>query len=294
VNRATDSTTTFFYADTEEQSSEWRQDVFGEHFMEEVSSISFTEENTFGTCQESQNTYNGATRPDGFMGPALWPADLSIYAEVNQRPFGSLLGSHLDMLHQSPNCMGIGWESDNVFWVFDGFNDHLVYYDFAVDHGPGRDDHSDGIVRRYPEVELTRVENVPGHVVVDPDSSWIYIADTGAGRVIRVDRYSGDITDTLRAINEPLAEFSEVTGVTVETVVEGLSQPSGLELHDGVLLIGDHGEGDIVAWDLEGGVELDRIESGREGLMGLRVGADGRLWFVDAAANELVVLAPEG
>lgn len=34
------------------------------------------------------------------------------------KPF--TLGSHLDMLHESPLCMGIAWEKENAYWVFDG------------------------------------------------------------------------------------------------------------------------------------------------------------------------------
>ena len=165
VNRATDSTTIIYNPGTDEQDSENRQDVFANHFMEEVSSLSFGENNAFTTCQESMNTYDGTSSPNGFMGPALWPGDLEIYAEVNQNPWGSLLGSHLDMLHQSPLCMGAEWVSGNAYWIFDGKNENLVLYDFQEDHGPGGDDHSDGIVRRHSDVELERladeIERVP-------------------------------------------------------------------------------------------------------------------------------------
>jgi hypothetical protein len=34
------------------------------------------------------------------------------------KPF--TLGSHLDMLHESPIGMGIAWEQRNAYWVFDG------------------------------------------------------------------------------------------------------------------------------------------------------------------------------
>src|SRR5690606_511497 len=114
--------------------------------------------NTFGTCQESTNRYNNQT-PTGnmFMGPALWSADFAVYAVEN--PIG--LGSHLDMLHESPLCMGMAWVEENKYWVFDGYNSALVFYDFQEDHGPGYDDHSDGIIHRYAEDEVKREPNVP-------------------------------------------------------------------------------------------------------------------------------------
>ena len=63
VNRADDSTVTYFKAGTPEQTAEKRIDSFALHFMEEVSSIAFGAPNntyghTCGTCRESRNTYN--------------------------------------------------------------------------------------------------------------------------------------------------------------------------------------------------------------------------------------------
>jgi len=125
VNRDDDSVSIFFDPDTDAQESDHRIDPFAMHFMEEVSSISFgaptwseSDELTFGTCQESRNTYNGQQAPNGFMGPTLWTADLDWFAESNPAAVEYLselfgfhvdLGSHLDMLHESPFCMGIEW-----------------------------------------------------------------------------------------------------------------------------------------------------------------------------------------
>ena len=61
-----------------------RVDEFANHFMEEVSSIAFGDDNTFATCQESRNTYNGQAPGNDFMGPTLWPADLAFFAEIGR------------------------------------------------------------------------------------------------------------------------------------------------------------------------------------------------------------------
>ena len=294
VNRADDSAVIIADAGGGDQTSEWRKDIYANHFMEEVSSLSFAPNEQFGTCQESRNTYDGAYRADNFMGPTLWPSSLEYFAEINQSPRSPLLGSHLDMLHQSPNCMGIAWDHDNAYWVFDGYNGHLVYYDYQTDHGYGGDDHSDGIVLRYKEVELTRVEDVPGHLALDADSGWLYIADTGTGRVLRVDIASGEQGDDLRARNEPLGVFAEWVDVTFETFVEGLGEPSGLALADGRLFVSDHASGEIMAYDLESGEELGRLATEATGLMGVEIGPDGDLWYVDAAAYTVVRVDPDG
>ncbi|MDP6932581.1 MAG: hypothetical protein QGG40_06665 [Myxococcota bacterium] len=293
VNQATDSTTIYFDAGTADQDVEHLDDVWGEHFMEEVSSIAFDESNQFGTCQESYNTYNDTTEGDGFMGPTLWDADLDIYAEVNQGMWGALLGSHIDMLHMSPYCMGIAWDYDNVYWVFDGNKGHIVRYDFQEDHGPGYDDHSDGIVRRYTEAEVSRVEGVPGHMVLDHETGWLYVADTGNGRVIRLDTNTGEWAKDLVQTVEPLEEYSRYEGATVEIFANGLTQPSGIALYGDTLFVGDYGTGDIRAYNLDG-EELDLVNTEREGLMGLTVSPDGQLFFVDAEDYQVVRLDPTG
>jgi hypothetical protein len=290
VNQATDGTVIYEAPGTKEQTSEERIDRYAEHFMDEVSSIAFGAPGFFATCQESQNTYDHTHEPNEFMGPALWPSDLEIYTEVGQT--WALLGSHLDMLHESPDCMGIAWDHDNVYWVFDGYNGDFVRYDFQIDHGPGEDDHSDGIIRRY-DVELTRVPNVPGHVVMDPDTGFFYVADTGTGRVLRVDPSTAEFEDDLRQVLEPLEEYSQYTGTTTDDFASGLGEPSGIELGDGRLFVSDHASGEIIAYALGTGEELGRIATGAEGLMGLALDADGTLWYVDAEANQVVRIDPQ-
>lgn len=308
VNRADDSSVTFFGPGTEAQVADRRKDRYANHFMEEVSSIAFGAADTFATCQESRNTYDDERRANDFMGPTLWPGDLSVYARANQdgallspeaielmargdlcgTDQGGLLGSHIDMNHQSPDCMGIEHQRDNAYWVFDGHNGHVVYYDFQQDHGPGGDDHSDAIVRRYPEADVARVPDVPGHLALDRETGWLYVADTGNARIRRLDTASGVQAEEIRRANEPLAEFSIYEDAAVEDVItEGLERPSGIHVASGMLFIGDHATGEIRVHALDGFALLARLDTGAEGLMGLELDAEGRLWYVDAAANEL-------
>jgi sugar lactone lactonase YvrE len=201
-----------------------------------------------------------------------------------------LLGSHLDMLHESPYCMGIAHDRDNVYWVFDGHNDDIVRYDFQDDHGPGNDDHSDGIVWRY-DVDVTRVDGVPGHLVLDPETGWLYVADTGTGRVLHIDTASGVDGGNLMQQMEPLDEYLRMEDVTVEVFASGLGEPSGIELSGGLLFVTDHATGDIIAYDLEG-TEIERLPTGAEAIMGIAAGPDGRLWYVDSEQEEVVRVDP--
>jgi hypothetical protein len=293
------SHTIFFEAGVADGAVESRADTFAYHFMDEVSSMAFgdatydgSDEITFATCQESRNDYGGFSPPNDFMGPTLWPSDLELYAEVNQSPTGSLGGSHLDMLHQSPLCVGIEHEVGNAYWVADGTAGNLVRYDFAEDHDMGYDDHSDGIVRRFPEVTFTYVADVPAHLVLDEDTSWLYLADPGGGRVVRVDITTGEDTRPLDAYGERLAEYTEWTGADVEVFAEGLSRPSGVAIGGGKLFVSDNATGELVAFDLADGSELGRMETGAASIMGIAYGPEGRIWYVDADNDEAWMVDP--
>jgi len=288
----------WFGPETDAPTAEFHSDYYANHFMAQPSSMAFGEatysestEVNFATCQESRNDYGGAYPPDDFMGPVLWSSDLSNYAAINQGPPSRLGGSHLDMLHQSPNCMGMTFENANAYWVFDGDDGNLVRYDFADDHGAGHDDHSDGIVRRYTDASVTRVPDVPGHMVFY-DNRLVLAADTGGGRIISLDIHTGSFSRNLSAYGERLVEYSEYTGATVEVVIDGLDTPSGLALDGDILYVGDFATGEIIAFDLDAGVELGRMETGAAGLTGLTVSPSGRIWYTDTAAEELRYVFP--
>lgn len=272
------------------QTADHRVDYYAVHFMSHVSSLSFNDQaNTFGTCQESDN-HERRGYADYFMGPTLWMADLNEFAKVNQGD-NDLLGSHIDMLHQSPFCMGIAWDTGNVYWVYDGYNKNIVRYDFEKDHGPGGDDHSDGIVRRYSDITVKRVPNVVSHMVLDHQSGLLYIADTGNSRVMSLDTKGGSKSGALHTDNEPLAEYSSYTGAAYKKVVDGLGQPSGIELNQQRIFVSDHSNGQIGAYTLDGQL-LGTLKTGAKGIMGITIGPDGKLWFVDASANTVVRVDP--
>ena len=112
ANRGDDSITIVHNTGLDNQFSENRQDSNHNHFLEEVSAIAFGAYHPefdwqWGSAQETQNTYCGVGTPNQFMGPTLWPSSLDHYAVENQNNGNGLLGSHLDMNHESPDGMGI-------------------------------------------------------------------------------------------------------------------------------------------------------------------------------------------
>ena len=297
VNRADDSTTIAKDAGTADQTSEHIIDPFAMHFMEEVSSIEFGKPGTFGTCQESRNTYNDSSRKNDFMGPTLWSSDLDVFGETNPEAADSLgydLGSHLDMLHESPLCMGITWDSDNVYWVFDGLNEDIVRYDFQDDHGPGYDDHSDGIISRVTETGILRVEDIPSHMQLDHETGLLYTADTGNNRVLVLDTLTGARGQDLRVV-EPGTDHHNWDDAEMWDLIQGADQglglPSGLAIHGEVLFVGDYATGNLFAFDLDGEL-IDWLPTGLEGLMGIEVVSEEEIWVVDAATDRVLRITP--
>ncbi len=288
-NRMDDRTFIVTDPGTDDQAVDRRKDAAANHFMEEAAALSFDDGTQFGSCGETRNTYDDQYPPNDFMGPVLWTTDLDIFAEEN--PYG--LGSHLDMLHQSPNCVGIAWETANVYWVFDGKNDSIVRYDFAVDHDVGQDDHSDGVVRRVADLEVARVENVPGHMVLDHETGLLYVADTGNGRVLWLDTASGEVGDALRARNEPLAEYSELVDVEWGVLVEDIEEPGGIAMDDTYIYVADHATGVLTAYTRDGewATELDS-ELGQSAIRGVEIGPDGQMWVTDAVTPAVWRLDP--
>ena len=287
VNRAFDGTVTYWNPGTDSMASLRVRDEWANHFMEEVSAIAFSDGEEFGTAQETTNTYDNQAPGNNFMGPALWTSDTSIYSKRDLSGWGDL-GSHLDMLHESPNGMGIAHDNNNVYWYFDGSNGTIVYYDFQVDHGPGWDDHLDGIVRRYVNAQVTRVPGIPGHMILDKTTGWLYICDPGGRRVTRLDTKTGEWMGSLVPLERGIAEYSRYGNATYEVVVnKNLRRPSGIALHKDRLFVTDNETGEIIAFDLTG-KELNRISTNAESIMGIEIGPEGRIWYVDATTNQVV------
>jgi hypothetical protein len=125
-----------------EMTSERRRDPAAEHFMQHPPALSFGMVipewgQTFGTCGDDD--VGGGSSKD-FIGPALFTANLDIFA----KPTPTGLGSHLDMLHSTSFCRGIDHVADNQYFAFNAQKGALDKYNFVADHGPGNDDHSDG------------------------------------------------------------------------------------------------------------------------------------------------------
>ena len=269
-------TTTIKNPGTSEQSARRLEDGNSWHFMRRPPAIAMGTNDMFATCGEA-STANFEDSPVMFIGPTLWTSDLAIYAQPSD---GN--GSHMDMLHATPWCMGIAHERDNVYWVFNGHVGSIDRYDFHADHGPGADDHSDGEIFRYTTSSpVKRVPNVPSHMAYRPQDKHLYVVDTGNARLLKLDTESGTQGDRFSPVYEPLAASGFMEGAQFsEVVTTGLSQPSGLALTEDAIYVSDHATGMLHAFDFEGKL-LRTLDTGLGAgvLAGIDVGSDGRLWF---------------
>ncbi len=278
------------------QTSEFRKDTHSGHFMVQASAMAFSPNGEWAAVSEVQNTSSPSST---FMGPALWSADPNIFATVFQNNWvsGLPLGSHLDMLHQSPFAMGIASDSAKVYWVMDGHFGNICRYDFVQDHGPGYDYHGSGKIWRYTDVPVTRVPNIPSHMVLDRESGWLYFIDGGAKQIKRMNVNTGSITGNLSVpptSNEPLAGYYQVQGATVEVVDTWATQPSGIDHIPGRIVVSDHTTGAIRLYDVSGTPTLlGTITTGMPSIMGLKVGPDGRIWFTHYSGNKVVRIDPQ-
>jgi hypothetical protein len=283
------ATVTFYNPGKSNQLSRWRRDSNSGHFLRMGSAIAFGDNGLWANSNESDNG------GDMFMGPALWPSDSTIYTKVHQND--DMLGSHCDMLHQSSWAMGIAHETGNVYWIFDGYNkqNNICKYDFVKPHEYGGDDHSDGKIWRYTEIKVLRVANIPSHMIIDKATGMLYIADTGNKRILKVNTKTGTIAGNISQNSENIAGYYKVTGATSETYIStGLTQPCGIDFSEGRLIVTDYSNGDIIIYNTTGAsaVEMGRIKTGSKGIMGVKVGPDGKIWYVDNIANKVIRIDP--
>ena len=290
------STVTYYSAGLETQWADYRKDTFSAHFMNTASAIAFSNNGGFANTLDVQDA-NG--NPNGFFsGATLWEADTSIYARINQE--GPELGSHWDMLHQSPFSIGIAAEADNIYWLFDGFHNTIVKYDFQEphpDHEHGGEDHSDGLVYRYDEINVSRIEGLSSHMVIDYSNGMLYVCDTGNQRILRINTNLGVIGESLDPYGENIEGYYSMVGAEFETIIDsGLVSPTGIDIYNEFLLVSDYATGEIIIYDIstqESIQESFRLQTNmNNNLMSIKVGPDGTIWFVCTNSNQLYQILP--
>lgn len=271
-----------------------KKDSRAYHFMWRTQALDFGSNGAFATAENGQEG-NGNARYM-FMGPTLWSADTSIFASKYQES-DQFLASHLDMLHQSPQGLGIVHEQGNAFWVLDNFYHDLVRYDFQDPHEVGGTDHRDGIIRRYRDVTIGRAAlDRAVHIAIDHSTNFLYYIDPATNSVHRLDITSGSFEKAGVAppeSEEALAEFSIYAGARIDSLFAvPNAELVGMAIFENRLLLGDQLSGKIFMYDLSTSVPtlLGTIATDARSLQGITVGPDHRIWFVDKTIGSVNVL----
>lgn len=282
VNGEDDSVTVFVNPGPGQQVENfWEQT--SQHFLANPSGLAFGDNGFFATShQEDEPTQS--TTPWDFMGPTLWPAN------INEFDGGHF--SHYDMLHNTPNGMGIAWEAGNTYWLFDGEHGSLTRYAFNNDHGPGGSDHTDGDIARYAEGQVARVPGVASHMEYVASSGLLYVADTGNNRIAVLDTSTGTPgPDTFP--NHDGCDQYKMQGATLTTLVDGsaigMQAPSGLAIVNDIIFVSDNATSTIYGFSLDGEL-LDWLETDLAPgcLMGIAFDSQGALWTVDTPNDRVL------
>jgi DNA-binding beta-propeller fold protein YncE len=245
----------------------------------------------FATCGDNLNERGGGDGASSFfMGPALFSTDPAILGKATSGG----LGSHMDMLHNTPMCRGIAHEKANIFWVFNAMDHSLDKYNFNEDHGPGNDDHSDGEIYRYAMGKVkgvTGTDGTPSHVFFDAEDSFLYVADTGNARIVKLDTTKGKKGGELERQNEPLKDQAVMLDTDVEEVEPPgtLEKPSGIEVYKGNIYVTDAATSTFHVFD-KTGKELRKLETGLPAgsLAGMAFSSTGKLYFTDKVAGKVL------
>lgn len=290
VNRADDSSVV---VSSPTSSSPTSKKYFDDsaHFMNNPMHIAFSPTYAeMATVQDTTNDYNGAAAGNMFMGPTLWPTDATYTGGA---------ASHLDMLHHSPTAIGIAagteYAAQREYWVVNGKDGVVDRYFFGEPHAHGADDHSDGITLRYGAAgSLKRKAGLPSHAALDDDGRTLYVADTGNGRIAKLDtttpyqnstRVQGHHDET-PLYKVPNASIKALTGADA-----GLVAPVGLVVHQGHLVVGDYGTGHVKVFTKSGNLVGDLDTGlGSNALGGLAVGPNGKLFVTDMKTNKVFEL----
>jgi len=317
------------------------QDRAEYHYNSRVTALSFDQESgrTLVTCQNSKNDYNGKLEHNLFMGPTIYEiypvgsfygrpgdpvASISPDGKKCTKPgFPDCFLIHSDMLHESPMCMGTvhdagavtkggfhtgATSSGHVYFYSDGSRGELMRFDAETLHGPGTLDHRTANIRRYVDIRLKPVDDVPGHMVLDRATRVLYVADPGNSRVLRVHADGGEFKRVAQCVPDECypSHESYVPGTCTNGYCTGgrclgadgygcyhiftetadlfeyelwncsaqddftkhVVMPSGLALGNGRLYVGDYASGRIHVFDLSG-KELHHLQASTTGLAGL-------------------------
>jgi hypothetical protein len=137
-------------------------------------------------------------------------------------------------------------------------------------------------------------------MVLDKTSRWLYYIDGVSKEIRRMNTNTGSVTGNLTVpptANEPLAGYYKVEQAVVEVIATPTGQPCGIDYYNDRLIVSDNTTGDIYLYNTSVSpvTYMGTIATGQPGMMGVKVGPDGKIWCVNRTQNavyRLDVAAP--
>ena len=82
-------------------------------------------------------------------------------------------------------------------------------------------------------------------------------------RIVKLNTNSGEIGQNLNPYGENIQGYYSMVGAEYEVVIdEGIDQPTGLDVHNGRLLVSDFNTGEIIIYDrINPSIELGGLDS---------------------------------
>ncbi len=138
-------------------------------------------------------------------------------------------------------------------------------------------------------------DGTPSHVFFDAEDDFLYVADTGNARIVRLDTTKGTKGASLERQNEPLKGEGVMNGTSVEEVVPAgvLTKPSGLEVRAGLIYVTDTATSTFHVFDKTGReVRRLKVDLPPGSLAGMAFGPGGKLYFADKVARKVLRIDP--
>ena len=143
---------------------------------------------------------------------------------------------------------------------------------------------------RFEGLNLERhSDSIPSHIVFDESVERLYIADAKNGRILYLDVNSGTDTFDLPLLNEPLSVHQRIEGAQWGVLYDDIQVPTGIAILEDRMIVSDAATGNIHLLRIDDVIatKLFTIPTNADLLLGINIGPDGFIYFVDAINNSV-------
>jgi hypothetical protein len=140
---------------------------------------------------------------------------------------------------------------------------------------------------------VSRIKELPSHLVLEEKTGWLYTIDNGNNRIFRMQTRSGTSGEEILDALEDLVEYDSIEDATVETFETGINSLCGIDIWGDRLIVTVNSTGEIRIYNTATPepTYLGSIQA-EPGIMGVKIGPDSAIWYVNHTLNTVVRLTP--